>query len=305
VTAFPALLLTLAWTLPAYCAFELWARSSKPPILYSRYLDQQVKQFLQRNERSRAFLTRLQNMLAGSTLGSSLSVSQFLLLSLASGLACFLLALYGLRNPYVALLLGPVGLVLPYHLLEFDLALTKRRLRRRGASFLLTLLNLYTIYGDPIRALEQAAPQLAPPFARPVRWFVTALQHGMPLSHCIERIKTRLPDKTLNAFWDDVAYYVQFGGPFEAAIVNHVTQLYQREQLASERAVASGSTLAVFLVLAAVHLAILLGITRTHPFIAAFMVNTLPGRLVVTAMFAIYVVALWYLKTMILRDGEL
>ncbi|WP_374713225.1 type II secretion system F family protein [Symbiobacterium terraclitae] len=267
-------------------------------------LDDQVQLLLHRSERTTRLADRLQRLLLGSTLGSYLSIAQFGVLSLVIAVVLATLALLLLRNPLAAGLLAAVGLALPYQLLEIDHALTRRRLRRQGTAFLLSIMNLYAIYPDPLAALEQLAPRLRGQIGRTVRWFTTACRHGLPLPEAIARAKDRMPDPTLQAFWDDVAFYAQRGGPFNEALADHVARLYEREQLAAERSVATGSTISVFLTLMAVYLVLLSNITRINPAIATFMLETTPGHIVVTVMIALFLGGAYYLKHMTLAGGD-
>lgn len=270
-------------------------------------LDRRLLLALEQRERSRAFAQKLRRMLAAAgprpggvpvNLAAFLAASLFLAVLLALPGALFL------RNPLTALLLGGVGLVLPYQALEVAYSRKRRQLRRQVAPFLLTVGNLYGVYGDPLVALEEALPRLQDPLRREVRWFVTACKGGLPLPECVEGVKNRLPEATLRRFWDDLRFFVERGGDFQESITEHVNQAYQREIKATERGADTGSTVTVFLILLGVYVTVLVTLIRVQPELMRFLVVDPRGKMAVSLMAGIFVAAGYFLKLAVTREGD-
>lgn len=270
-------------------------------------LDRRLLLALEQRERSRAFAQKLRRMLAAAGPrpgGAPVSMAAFLAASL---FLAVLLALPGalfLRNHLTALLLAGVGLVLPYQALEVAYSRKRRQLRRQVAPFLLTVGNLYGVYGDPLVALEEALPRLKDPLRREVRWFVTACKGGLPLPECVEGVKNRLPEATLRRFWDDLRFFVERGGDFQESITEHVNQAYQREIKATERGADTGSTVTVFLILVGVYVVVLATLVRVQPELMRFLVVDPRGKMAVSLMTGIFAAAGYFLKLAVTREGD-
>lgn len=267
-------------------------------------LDDQVARLLNRYERGKALGIKVRHLLGGSTMGTFIRFGMFFLISAALGLGLAVVALVALHNPYAALVLGVTGLVLPYQVLEIDYVRTQRRMRRQGVSFLLAVSNVYAVYGDPLLALEHTAPQLSNPLKRNVRWFVTAVRSGRPLAECVEVMKAQTLDPILQSFWNEVAFYISRGGPFDEAIMELLVELYDREAAEAEKKVTTGSTITVFAALLGVYFVLLGSLTKANPFIVDFMLHNQTGRLVVALMIGVIVGALYIIKKVTIQEAR-
>lgn len=270
-------------------------------------VDQQLLMVLEKSERSRTWGRKLRRLLAAASLGprgEPVSVAVFLAASLFFGILLAVPALVILRNPVTAALLGGLGMALPYQALEVAYSHRKRKLRRQVAPFLLTVGNLYGVYGDPLVALEEAIPRLKDPLRREARWFVTAYKGGLPLQACVEGVKHRLPDAILRCFWDDLRFFIERGGDFQESVTEHVNRVYQREIKATERGADLGSTITVFLVLVGVYVMVLVTMIRTQPELVGFLVVDPRGQMAVSLMAAIFIAAGFFIKLMVTREGD-
>lgn len=300
VIAFAALIGALAFAI--YEAISMVSDRSYSSVRMLKNLDDQVARLLNRYERGKQLGIKVRHLLGGSTIGTFIRFGTFFLVSAALGVGLALVGLILLHNPYAAVVLGITGLALPYQLLEIDYVRTQRRMRRQGVSFLLAVSNVYAVYGDPLIALEQTAPQLSNPLRKQVRWFVTAVRSGEPLSECVEAMKAQTLDPTLQNFWNEVGFYISRGGPFDEAIVELLGELYDREAAEAEKKVATGSTLATFAALLGVYFVLLTSLTKTNPFIVNFMLYHQTGRLVVALMIAIIVGTLYIVKRATIQE---
>lgn len=270
-------------------------------------LDHRLLTVLEKSERSRTWGRKLRRLLAAASLspgGEPVSMAAFLAASLFFGILLAVPALVILHNPVTAALLGGVGMALPYQALEVAYSHRKQKLRRQVAPFLLTLGNLYGVYGDPLVALEEAIPRLKDPLRRETRWFVTAYKGGLPLSACVEGVKHRLPDAILRRFWDDLRFFIERGGDFQGSITEYVNQVYQREIKATERSADLGSTITVFLVLVGVYVMVLVTMIRTQPELVGFLVVDPRGKMAVSLMAAIFIGAGYFIRLMVTREGD-
>jgi len=270
-------------------------------------LDHRLLMVLEKSERSRSWGEKLRRLLADTSLGSGgqpVSVAAFIAVSLFSGVLLGVLALVILCNLVAAALLGGVGMLLPYQALEVAYTYRRRKLRRQVAPFLLTLGNLYGVYGDPVVALEEAIPRLRDPLRREAGWFVTAYKGGLPLSTCVDGVKRRLPDTILRRFWNDLRFFIERGGDFQASITDYVNQVYQREIKATDRSAYLGSTITVFLVLVGVYLMVLVTMIRTQPELVGFLVVDSRGKMAVSLMAGIFIAAGFFIKLMLTREED-
>ncbi|MFZ5944033.1 MAG: type II secretion system F family protein [Bacillota bacterium] len=270
-------------------------------------LDRKVMLAVERNESSRVWGQKLQKMLSVMPFRSGeklFSVFFFLLGSLLTGLLMAVTAAVILRNPLVMLLLFLVGVSLPYQLLEVAYHRWRKKLRGQAASFLLTVGNLFGVYGDPMVALEEAIPRLKEPLCGQVRWFITAYKGGLSLPVCVATIKSRLPDPILRQFWDDLVFFAERGGDFQECIMEHVHQVYQREINLTQGSTDSSSTLTVFFVLLAVYIAVLVTLTRSQPELMGFLVTDSRGKMAVALMAIIFLTAGYFLKLMVMERGN-
>jgi Flp pilus assembly protein TadB len=290
-----------AWFAVFATLFSLPRTRSLSWLHLKHTLNRQVMLAMDRSPRSRALGQKLRKMLAAATFqpgGKPLSVAFFLAVSLFLGLALAVSAAIVLRNPLVMLLFFGVGAGLPYQVLEIGYNRQRGKLRRQAASFLLTVGNLYGVYGDPVVALEEAIPRLKDPLRPQISWFVTAYKGGLPLTTCVETMKSRLPDVILRHFWDDVLFYTERGGDFQECIMEHVHQVYQREINAAKGGADVGSTITVFFVLIGVYIAVLVTLTHNQPELMSFLVSDPRGKAAVTLMAVIFVIAGYFVKLM-------
>jgi|GEM_PF-1636781 len=270
-------------------------------------VDYRLLMALEKSQRSRVWGQKLRRLLAAASSHPGekpVSVAAFIAASLLSGFLLAVPALTLLRNPVAAALLGGLGVALPYQALGVAYSRRQRQLRRQVAPFLLTVGNLYGVYGDPVVALEEAIPRLKEPLRREARWFVTAYKGGLPLPACVEGVKHRLPDAILRRFWDDLRFFIERGGDFQESVTEHVSQVYRREIKAIERSADTGSTITVFLVLAGVYLMVLVTMVRTQPELMGFLVADPRGRMAVSLMAAIFIAAAYFIKLMVTREGD-
>jgi len=302
----------LAITVTAWCIFianllSLPQRHFINLVHLENTLDRKVILAIDQNDHSRAWGQKLRKMLAVISFrpnGEPVSVAFFLTVSLCSGLASAAMAAVFLRNPLVALLLSGVGLVLPYQALEVKYSRQIGKLRHQAASFLLTVGNLYGVYSDPIVALEEAIPRLKDPLNRQVRWLITAYKAGLPLNSCVESVKSRLPDSILRQFWDDVLFFTERGGDFQECILEHVHHVYQREINTTQGGTEIGSTLTVFFVLVGVYITVLVTLTRSQPELMGFLIADPRGKVAVTLMAVIFIIAGYFVKLMAIQGGN-
>lgn len=300
-------LTVIAWYVFFANLFLLSKRHSINLALLKNTLDRKLILASDKNDHSSAWGQKLRKMLgvipfrAG---GEPVSVAFFLAVSLGLGLASAAVAAISLRNPLVALLLGGVGVVLPYQVLEVEYNRQIGKLRHQAASFLLTVGNLYGVYGDPMVALEEAVPRLKEPLKNQVRWFVTAYKAGLPLNSCVETVKSRLPDAILRQFWDDVLFFTERGGDFQECILEHVHHVYQREINATQGGTEIGSTLTVFSVLLGVYITVLVTLSRSQPELMGFLITDPRGKIAVTLMVVIFVIAGYFVKLMSIQRGD-
>lgn len=295
-----------AWFIFFTIVFSFFRRNSLN-WLHVKGLDRKVMLAMERNERSRIWGQKLQKMLAAVSFrpgGKPSSVCFFLLVSLLAGIIMAVSAAVFLRNPLVMLLLFGAGVSLPYQVLEVAYYRRRKKLRRQAASFLLTVGNLYGVYGDPLVALEETLPRLKDPLRIQVGWFVTACKGGLPLPVCAETVKSRLPDPVLRQFWDDVVFFAERGGDFQECVTEHVQQVYRREINTTQGSSDVGSTLTVFFVLLGVYLAVLVTLTRNQPELMGFLVSDPRGKAVVALMVVIFLAAGYFLKLMVLERGD-
>ncbi len=300
-------LTAIAWYIFIANLLSLPQRHSIKIAHLKNILDRKVILAIDQNDHSRAWGQKLRKMLAVISFqpsGEPVSVAFFLVVSLCLGLASAAMAAVYLRNPVVALLLGGVGMVSPYQALEVEYNRQIGKLWHQAASFLLTVGNLYGVYGDPIVALEEAIPRVKDPLNRQVRWFVTAYKAGMPLNSCVETVKSRLPDSILRQFWDDVLFFTERGGDFQECILEHVHHVYQREINATQGGTEIGSTLTVFFVLVGVYLTVLVTLTRSQPELMGFLIADPRGKVAVTLMAVIFVIAGYFVKLMAIQRGN-
>ncbi|KKM13054.1 hypothetical protein SY88_00370 [Clostridiales bacterium PH28_bin88] len=301
------ILAVVAWFAVFATALALpWRRSFSLSHLRGA-LDHRLLMVLEQSERSRTWGEKLRRLLAAASFspgGEPLSMAAFIAASLFFGILLAVPALVILRNPVAAALLGGVGMVLPYQALEVAYSHRKRKLRRQVAPFLLTVGNLYGVYGDPLVALEEAIPRLRDPLRREARWFVTAYKGGLPLPACVEGVKHRLPDAILRRFWDDLRFFIERGGDFQASVTEYVNQVYQREIKATERGADLDSTITVFLVLVGVYVMVLVTMIRTQPELVGFLVVDPRGKMAVSLMAGIFIAAGYFIKMMVTREGD-
>lgn len=302
----------IALTITTWFIFiaDLLSFARRPSINLAHFrntLDRKVRLAMDQNDYSRVWGQKLCKMLAVISFrpgGEPVSAGFFLIFSVFIGFTSAAMAAVFLRNPLVALLLCGVGVALPYQVLEVEYNRQTGKLRHQAASFLLTVGNLYGVYGDPMTALEEAIPRLKDPLRSIVRWFVTAYKAGLPLSSCVAAVKSRLPDPILRQFWDDVFFFTERGGDFQECILEHVHHVYQREINTAQVSTDIGSTLTVFFVLLGVYITVLLTLIRSQPELMGFLVSDPRGKIAVTLMAIIFITAGYLVKLMTIQKGE-
>ena len=147
-------------------------------------------------------------------------------------------------------------------------------------------------------------PQLKNPLKREITWFVDALKFGYPLDSCIKKVKSRLPDQILKDFFDDVRFYLKYGGDFQESILELIKQTYAREMAEMERDAKTSSTVIIFFLLIGVYFLMLFSLLKSQPETMRILVETSQGKMLVVVMLLIFVVAGFFTKKMVSMEED-
>ncbi|SFR11760.1 type II secretion system F family protein [Desulfoscipio geothermicus] len=269
--------------------------------------DRQIMAAIRQHKRTRGIANTLEKMLRVTSLrpgGKPLLAWHFFCVTIA----CFLLGIVTatalLKNPIAGILLGCVGATVPYQLLQIDYKRNQKKLKRQTPQFLLAVGNMYGTYGDPVIALEQLGDRLKNPLKREVIWFVDSIKHGVAAQTCIETVKSRLPERILNDFFDDMFFYMKHGGDFHSAVSDLVKRTYDREMAEVERSAATFSAVIVFFVLVGVYFMTLFALSKAQPEIMRFLIDSAIGKMVVVAMVVIFIIAGYFTRAMVGFNDE-
>ncbi len=274
---------------------------------FGQYIDKQVQIMLMKNKQTRDFLPKITKMLRASSFkikGEPIKVSSFVFVSIILSIIGLCFGLKVLNNFYASLILAGIAFIFPYYLLTLDYGKNRHKLRKQTSNFLLAVSNLFNIYGDPVVALEQVLPQLKNPLKREITWFVDALKFGYPLDSCIKKVKSRLPDQILKDFFDDVRFFLKYGGDFQESILELIKQTYAREMAEMERDAKTSSTVIIFFLLIGVYFLMLFSLLKSQPETMRILVETSEGKMLVVVMLLIFVVAGFFTKKMVSMEED-
>ena len=270
-------------------------------------IDRQVMGVMRRHTRTRGIAAMLEKMLRATTFrpgGEPPTVLHFTAVTGACFLAVLASAAVLLNNPVAGLLLAMVAATAPYQLLQFDYRRNSKKLKKQVPQFLLAVDNLFGTYGDPVTALENLRSRLKHPLKREITWFVDNIKFGVTADVCVNTVKSRLPDRVLKDFFDDLLFYMKHGGDFHSAIGELVKRTFDREIAAVERNTATSSAVAVFFVLVGVYFFMLFTLSATQPDIMRFLVDSFTGKCVVVAMIVIFIIASYFTRVMVSLEEE-
>lgn len=292
--------------------YSLWGFISKERRRLKFYnigamVDEQVKKLIEQYPRAKGLVVNIKKMLDAATLrvkGKPPKLLHFLFVTLLFFVAVLVATTVFLNNPVAGLLIGGVGATIPYHILQFDYKQKQKKLRKQTAQFLLAVSNMFSTYGDPMVALEELSSRLKMPLRREIVWFVNNMKYGVSAQVCVDTVKSRLPDRILRDFFNDLLFYLKHGGDFQYSVSILVKQTYERQMAAVERGAATSSTVMVFLVLVGVYFMLLFTLSNTQPEIVGFLIDTTIGKLVSVIMIAIFMVAGYFTKMMVSIDED-
>ncbi|MCF8010894.1 MAG: type II secretion system F family protein [Clostridiales bacterium] len=270
-------------------------------------VDRQVITLMERSEKTKGLPVKIEKMLRATSIRPKdrpLKIRHFVYVTGTSFFALFILSILLLNNPLAGVLLGCVAGILPYQLLQFDYRRNQKKLKKQTAQFLLAVANMFGTYGDPVVALDELSPRLKNPLKREVIWFTDNMKFGVPARQCVETVKSRLPDRILKDFFDDLMFYLQYGGNFYESISNLVKQTYDRETMQVEKSTATSSTVTMFFVLVGVYFIVLFALIKMQPGFMSFLTNNSIGKMIVVVMICIFIIAGYFVHKVISTEGE-
>ncbi|MBO8169096.1 MAG: hypothetical protein H0Z35_07940 [Thermoanaerobacteraceae bacterium] len=187
--------------------------------------------------------------------------------------------------------------MISYQLLVWDAKRVQKKIKSQMLNFLLSVSNLYGVYEDPVRALQELLGNLKNPLRRDIGWFLDNLQYDMPLRYCIDAVKLRIGNSIFHEFLDQLELYMTYGGNFQETIIDLVEKTYQMENKEAQKSSYIWPTVLVCVILTVIYFVILFSLVKNQPKMMYFLTNVPTGKMIVVTMIVIFIFVGYIIKS--------
>lgn len=269
-------------------------------IAVEKWLEENMVQKLQNNKKTGAVLSRIEKLLAKSNFryrNRPIKLIYFLIFEAFLFLAGFYISFQLLKNFVAAVLIGTALVMISYQLLVWDAKRVQKKIKSQMLNFLLSVSNLYGVYEDPVRALQELLGNLKNPLRRDIGWFLDNLQYDMPLRYCIDAVKLRIGNSIFHEFLDQLELYMTYGGNFQETIIDLVEKTYQMENKEAQKSSYIWPTVLVCVILTVIYFVILFSLVKNQPKMMYFLTNVPTGKMIVVTMIVIFIFVGYIIKS--------
>lgn len=235
--------------------------------------------------------------------GLKLSYAEFVIISLMSAIAVFILATSVMKNIYFAIILFFVGYFLPKQIISF---LRNRRINimeRQVGSFLNMVLKRYDVSKDFSKALEMSMEDFRgeEPFYTELKKTVLEIKLGTPITEALDELARRTGNKYMTRLSDYYKIAVVIGT--EDVRKKLLGQAYSqfeenRKAKAFMKREIAGPKREAYIMLATIPVFAIYQ-TMTNPDYINFMTNTPTGQIGTTAIASVFLACIWFINAKI------
>lgn len=274
----------------------------------TRMMERQLDDWMSQNERLYKHTQTVSDLLKRSRIrigGKPPNKYLFFIILLVTALIVGYVATIQLNNIVAGLMLAIVAGYLFFHFLAWDANNRKRAVRKMTPNFFLTLINFYEVHHDALLALRDTAKRIKNPLRTDIEYLILELQNGdAPLREVIIETKSKLDNKILRDFLDDLELQIKFGGNFATTLQNYVNDSIDKEIQIMERSSETAGASMVTYFLMGVFFMLAFSMKATQPAAMELLVTHIAGKVVVVVIIIIMLLVLYATKEMTAVEDE-
>lgn len=261
-------------------------------------IQKRINYILEKDEKTAKYVIKMEKMLKESVLGyiGLTNIYVFFMMTVVAGYFAFKFGVRHLNQIPAAILIAIVAIIIPFQILEIEVSMRRRSIRRHLPHFFLTVLQLLEATEDITDVIETIIPKIKKPLNQEFSEFIRKYKSGKEIEYCTAVFKSRVDNPLLIKFADDIESNVKNGTRLKGTIEEYVIKAYNNELNYTERITENSGNISGSFAILAIFIYTVYQINKVKPDMIYVLTHNFYGQVAVNALIILLVIGILIMK---------
>ncbi len=264
----------------------------------SRYLEKKIEEMVEVEKWK--LLKKYRNTIKGSVLAKyHINIYIFSLFAATLVLLVFEKVRRFFNQIPAAVLISIAVFLLPFLLLEIEVAMRRKAIRQHLPHFLLMFQQTLEVTENTLLSLKEIKVDIKEPIRGYIKEFLKNINIGMENSKAIEILKSRVDNAVFKSFCDNIFTDIEYGKIIKYELECDIKKAFAHEENYAQRITEnSGNMVSILLVLVMFGISVNKMVNINDDFMDIIRYN-IEGKIAINAVIVIIMIVFYFLKTSI------